>query len=57
MTIAFLFCAGLIPLVPLFGVDIFRRRKDRVRKNVCWGLFALQLVLSILYALAWLRTH
>ncbi len=57
MTAAFLFCAGLIPIVPLIGVDIFRRRNDRLRKNVCWGLFVLQLLLSLLYALAWLRTH
>ncbi len=57
MTAAFIFCAGIIPIVPLIGVDIFRRRKDRVRKNVCIGLFVLQLLLSILYVLAWLRTH
>lgn len=57
MTAAFIFCAGIIPIVPLIGVDIFRRRKDRVRKNVCIGLFVLQLLLSILYVLAWLRAH
>lgn len=57
MTAAFIFCAGIIPIVPLIGVDIFRRRKDRVRKNVCIGLFVLQLLLSILYVLAWMRAH
>ena len=56
-TAAFLLWAGLIPVVPLIGADVFRRRKDRVRRNVCWGLFVLQLLLSTLYALAWLRTH
>ncbi len=57
MTAAFIFCAGIIPIVPLIGADIFRRRKDHVRRNVCLGLFLLQLVLSICYVLAWLRTH
>lgn len=57
MTAAFIFCAGIIPVVPLVGVNIFSRRKDKVRKNVCIGLFVLQLLLSILYVLAWLRTH
>ncbi len=57
MTAAFIFCAGIIPVVPLIGADIFRRRKDNVRRNVCIGLFVLQLILSILYVLAWLRAH
>ncbi len=57
MTAAFIFCAGIIPAVPLVGVSIFHRRKDKVRKNVCIGLFILQLLLSVLYILAWLRTH
>ena len=57
MTIAFLLWAGIIPLVPLLGADVYRRRGDRVKRNVCWGLFALQLMLSLLYALVWLRTH
>lgn len=57
MTAAFIFCAGIIPVVPLIGADIFRRRKDNVRRNVCIGLFVLQLILSICYVLAWLRTH
>jgi len=57
MTVAFLLWAGIIPLVPLLGADVYRRRGDRVKRNVCWGLFALQLMLSLLYALVWLRTH
>jgi len=57
MTAAFIFCAGIIPVVPLVGVNIFHRRKDKVRKNVCIGLFVLQLLLSLLYVLTWLRTH
>ncbi len=57
LTAAFIFCAGIIPVVPLVGINIFHRRKDNVRKNVCIGLFVLQLLLSLLYVLSWLRTH
>ena len=56
-TIAFIFCAGIIPLVPLIGAGIFKRRKDKVRRNVCCGLFALQLLLSIRYVVVWLRDY
>lgn len=55
MTALFIFCAGIIPVVPLVGVNIFQKRKDKVRRNVCVGLFVLQLLLSIAYVLAWLR--
>lgn len=55
MTIAFIAWAGLIPVVPLIGVDIFRRRKEKVKKNVCIGLFVLQLLLSIGYITAYLN--
>ena len=57
MTIAFIFCAGIIPIVPLFGVEIFKRRKDRVKKNICIGLFVLQALLSIGYIVVWLKAH
>lgn len=57
MTAAFLFCAGIIPIVPLLGVEIFHRRKDRTRKNVCIGLFVLQLLLSLWYIFIWLNTY
>ncbi|HMM31883.1 MAG TPA: hypothetical protein PKB13_08925 [Clostridia bacterium] len=56
-TAAFIFCAGIIPLVPLLGAGIFKRRKDKVRKNVCYGLFSLQLLLSIQYILVWFRDY
>ncbi|MBQ3109005.1 MAG: hypothetical protein IJC67_05255 [Clostridia bacterium] len=57
MTAAFIFCAGIIPLVPLLGMEHFKRQKDRARKNVCLALFVLQLILSIWYILIWLKTH
>jgi len=46
--------AGLIPLVPLIGAEIFKRRKDILRRNVCYVLFALQLMLSISYVVDYL---
>ncbi|HOR13053.1 MAG TPA: hypothetical protein PKX46_03930 [Clostridia bacterium] len=49
----FIFCAGIIPLVPLIGAEIFSRRKDKIRRNVCIGLFALQLMLSFAYVRIW----
>lgn len=55
MTSAFIIYAGMIPLVPLFGVSIFKKRKDHVKKNICIGLFVLQTLLSIGYIVAWLK--
>jgi hypothetical protein len=55
MTSAFIIYAGMIPLVPLFGVRIFKKRNDNVKKNVCIGLFVLQTLLSIGYIIAWLK--
>ncbi len=55
MTALLIFCAGIIPLVPLIGADIFSRRKDKVKRNVCIGIFALQLMLSGAYVAAWFR--
>ncbi|MCI6094695.1 MAG: hypothetical protein SPJ86_06875 [Eubacteriales bacterium] len=46
MKILFVLYACLIPLVPLVGVEIYRQRKDKLRKNICWGLFGLQLIIS-----------
>lgn len=51
MTILLLLYAGAIPLVPLIGAEIFKRRKDVRRRNVCYVLFAMQLLLSISYIL------
>ena len=57
MTIAFLLYTGLIPAVPLFGAALFRRRGDHRKKIICYGLFALQVLLSIAYIIAWFRTR
>ena len=57
MDILFVLYVGLIPAVPLFGANIYRRRSDKVRRNVCYGLFALQLLMSTAYIIAWFRAH
>ncbi len=56
-TIAFVFCAGMIPAVPLIGAGICKKRKDPIRRNICYGLFALQLLLSAAYVIVWIRTR
>ena len=55
MTAVFIFWAGMIPLVPLLGVQHFRRRKDHTRKIVCIILFLMQLLLSVYYILIYLK--
>lgn len=55
MDALFLLYVGAIPAVPLIGAGIFKRRKDTLRRNVCYGLFALQLLLSIGCAVAYLK--
>ena len=54
MLILLLLYAGIIPLVPLIGAEIFKRREDISRRNVCYLLFALQLLLSISYVVDYL---
>lgn len=54
MKVLFVLYAGLIPLVPLIGVEIYKKRKDKSRKLVCWGLFALQVVISAVSIIAYL---
>jgi len=49
MTLLLMLYAGAIPLVPLIGAEIFKRREDIPRRNVCYVLFVLQLLLSVSY--------
>jgi len=53
MTTLLLLYAGLIPVVPLLGAEIFKRRSDNLRRNVCYILFVMQLLLSISYVFTW----
>lgn len=55
LDIAFMLYAGAIPVVPLIGAEIFKRRADKLRRNVCYGLFGLQLLVSITCILTYLR--
>ena len=57
MDALFLLYVGAIPVVPLIGAGIFKRRKDTRRRNVCYGLFALHLLLSIGCAVVYLQQH
>ena len=54
MKVLFVLYAGLIPLVPLIGVEIYKKRKDSSRKLVCWVLFALQLMISTISIITYL---
>ncbi len=49
MHILFIAWAGLIPVVPLIGAEVFKKRKDTKGKLACYILFGLQLLLSIAY--------
>ena len=57
MDALFLLYVGAIPVVPLIGAGIFKRRKDTRRRHVCYGLSALQLLLSIGCAVVNLQQH
>lgn len=46
MTILMLLYAGVIPMVPLMGYDIFKKRGDDIKKLICLALFFLQLIIS-----------
>ena len=39
--------AAVIPLVPLIGVKAYKKSGDEIKRSVCWGLFALQTLISI----------
>lgn len=53
MTTLLILYAGIIPVVPLIGAEIFKRRSDDLRRNVCYILFVMQLLLSAAYVFTW----
>ncbi|MCH5279274.1 MAG: hypothetical protein J1E60_05725 [Christensenellaceae bacterium] len=55
MTILFVLWAGLIPAVPLFGAEIYRKREDKLRTRICYALFFLQLIASAMYIIAYFK--
>ena len=46
-TILFVAYAALIPAVPLYGTIVYRDEKHTIKRLVCWGLFAVQSLISI----------
>lgn len=50
MKVLFVLWVGIIPLVPLVGVQLFRQRGEKKKASVCRLLFAAQLLLSFTYA-------
>lgn len=54
MKLFFVLYAGLIPMVPLIGVEIFRKRSDKRKLKICAALFFMQLCISILSVIAYL---
>ena len=46
MNLAFILYAGAIPLVPLIGAEIFKRRQDWRHRDLCYVLVLVQLFLS-----------
>lgn len=55
MAIAFVLYAGMIPVVPLIGYNIFKSRKERGKQKLCMGLFIGQLLLSCFCIYAYLH--
>lgn len=45
-TILFIIYTSLIPLVPLYGARYYGKKNDEIRRIVCWGLFAIQCLIS-----------
>lgn len=49
MEVLFVIWAGIIPLVPLIGVQLFKQRCDKRKAAVCRLLFFGQTILSLTY--------
>ncbi|MBO4384133.1 MAG: hypothetical protein J5854_01770 [Clostridia bacterium] len=53
-TLLFVVYTALIPAVPLYGVFHYSGVGDGLRKTVCWGLFAVQCLISLGAIVGWL---
>lgn len=42
----FVLYAAMIPAVPLYGAKHYKKNKNEVKRLVCWGLFAVQTLIS-----------
>lgn len=54
--ILFTVYALLIPAVPLWGVEKYRRDANGRRMRICFGIFAAQLFVSVLAVLKYAGT-
>ena len=52
-TTAFIIYSAAIPLVPLYGT-VYYRDKNKIKRLCCWGLFAVQSLISLGSILSWL---
>ena len=53
-TVIFIIYCAVIPIVPLYGVEYYRRNDNELKKLCCWGLFVLQSIISIGSIIGWL---
>lgn len=54
MKILFVIYAGLIPIVPLIGFEIYRAKKNKKKAAICAGLFAMQVLISTVSIITYL---
>ena len=55
MRILFVIYAGLIPIVPLIGLEIYRAKKNKKKAIICAGLFVMQVLISTVSIIAYLE--
>ncbi len=47
-SLPFILYAAFIPVVPLYGTMVYSREKHNTKRLVCWVLFAVQSLISLL---------
>ncbi len=45
--VLFVIYAAMIPLVPLYGAELYKKQDNRRKRNVCWVVFAVQTLISL----------
>ena len=45
-TILFIIYTASIPIVPLIGAEYYKRNNNVLKKLCCWGIFAVQSLIS-----------
>lgn len=44
--VLFVLYSAAIPLVPLWGINYYRKNKNTTKKICCWILFLMQILIS-----------